>query len=252
MKRFVFIIFIVAFTTLSIKADTVPNVVVKFYDTMKHMSEVTNDSQAVDYRNEMMNCFMGKDQGGIFVPNDFKYWSDKKEPFLSSYSYATRFYKLSYEDKRVDLRDFVIRKTQYISEDENNEITKYIQRIVDKTLSDGKLTITFSDTLIVKNDKIVLFRNALFNQDESVDGNTLEILANTYYSNKEYYKAYHAYEQIVKNDPLNSNAYFQLAVLNSMGKGCKIDRKKANEYAERAYQLGHKEAKKLVYYLKQR
>lgn len=252
MKRFVFIILIVAFTTLNIKADTIPNIVVKFYDTMKNMSEVTNDSQAVEYRKEMMNCFKGIEFGGTWLPNDFKYWSNIKEPLLPSNSYTVQFYKLAYKEKRVNLTDFVIRKSQYISEDGNNEVTKYIQTIVEKTLSDGKLTKTFSDTLIVENNKIVLFRNALFNPEENVDINTLESLANTYFTNKEYYKAYQAYEQIVKNDPLNTNAYYQLAVLNNNGTGCKQDRKKAIEYAERAYQLGHKDAKQLIYYIIQR
>lgn len=253
MKKLVSVILFVAMASLFAMAVPHPAVVEKFYETMKDMCNASDESKAVAYRNDLMNCFLGRELSGIWVPNDFDIWGFKNEKMISANTYSTRFYQLAYKQKKIWISDCDIQKSQPISEAElkefKNKSSELIQTIVKKRLSDGKMTKAFSDTLIVKNGKIVVFRNAQYNGADNVDLDALRALAASYYSTKQYNKAYQTYEKIIKLDHENGNAYYRLAVLTYMGKGCKKDKKKAIALAEKSDRLRYPDAERAIYYM---
>lgn len=254
MKKLVLVISLVAIASLFAMAIPHPAVVEKFYETMKDMCNASDESKAVAYRNDLMNCFLGRELSGIWVPNDFDIWGFENEKMISANAYSARFYQLAYKQKKIWISDYDIQKSQLISEVElkefkNKSSSELIQTIVKKKLSDGKTTKAFSDTLIVKNGKIQVFRNALYNGEDNVDLDALRALAASYYSTKQYNKAYQTYEQIIQLDHENGNAYYRLAVLTYMGKGCKKDKKKAIALAEKSDSLRYPDAERAIYYM---
>lgn len=256
-KLFVIILF-VTFTSLDVLADQPPAVVEKYYNTMASMSEAQNDIEAVAYRKDLMYCFKGKEKGSIWVPNDFINWGYENElKKIPANTYFTRFYELCFKQKKLRMqKDYKILSSRNISEAELKELknknsNQYVQTVVLKTLSDGKITKTYSDTLLIDDGKIVAFKNAIYTEGNDVDIEALRALAASYYSTKQYDKAYQTYKQIINHDPQNSNAYYRLAILTYQGKGCEKDLKQAIKLAETAKSLRYTEDnKRLFYYLK--
>ena len=255
MIRSIIFTILMVMTSIVMMADPAPAVVERFYKTMEDMSAAPNESRAMDYRTELMNCFKGRESSGIWVPNDFDLWGYENEKMLTANAYSTRFYQLAYKQKKIRMTNYTIQKSHPISEVElrnfKNKSNGLIQTVVKKILSDGSTTKAFSDTLIVENGKIAVFRNALYNGEDNVDLEALRALAASYYSNKQYSKAYQTYERIIEHDPGNGNAYYRLAILTYMGKGCKHNRSKAIELAEKAYSLRYYDAERAIYYFKE-
>lgn len=228
----------------------VPTVVEQFYGTMKRMSEVHNDSYAYDFREKIKDCFRGKENSGIPVPNDFLYWGYAGENAPSN-QYANRFYELAYQKKIIRLENYSITSSEPISEvdlkrfrDQSNGLT---QTVVTKTFTDGKTRKTFSDTLLVERNEIVVFKNAI-SHDEGEDIDALRAIAASYYKEKRYYSAYKAYEKIIRIDPGNANAYYRLGIMNYYGKGCKYSKKRSLQYLEKSLSLGFGEKAQIAIY----
>ena len=254
MKSSLITFLLVTLTSLVINADPTPAVVDKFYSSMEAMSDAPNDIKAKSYLTEIMNCFKGREHSGIPVPNDFKLWGFEDEQHVTANIYSRRFYELAYKQKKVKMKTPSILNSQYVNEAElanfkNKKSNQYIQTIAKKTLTDGKVSKTYIDTLIVENEKIVIFKNNLYNDGENIDIEALRALAASYYSTRQYNKAFQTYERIIHHDPDNGNAYYRIAILTYMGKGCKKDRKKAIQYAEKAYRLRYLDAERLIYYI---
>ena len=120
---------------------SIPTVIEQFYGTMKQMSEVYNDSYAYDFREKIKDCFRGKEDSGIPVPNDFLYWGYAGENTPSN-QYANRFYELAYQKKILRLESYSIASSKPVSEVDlkryRNQASGLIQTVVTKTLTDGK------------------------------------------------------------------------------------------------------------------
>lgn len=228
----------------------VPTVIEQFYGTMKRMSEVYNDSYAYDFREKIKDCFLGKEDSGIPVPNDFLYWGYAGETAPSN-QYANRFYELAYQKKILRLENYSVESNNPVSEVDlkryRNQSSELTQTVVIKTFTDGKTRKTFSDTLLVERNEIVAFKNAISHDDgENVDA--LRAIAASYYTSKRYYSAYKTYEKIIKIDPNNANAYYRLGILNYFGKGCRYSKKKSLQYLEKSLGLGFGEKARIAIY----
>ena len=236
-------------------SPSTPAVVKTFYNSMIGLSCATNDSEAYDYRESIMKCFRGKENSGIPIPNDFYNWGYNKETKIPSNQYALRFEELSYKQKQLHL-EYSEGISLYISEVDlkqyKNQSSGLIQTVIKKTLSDGKISKTFSDTLIIERNEIVIFKNSIFN-DDGEDIESLRVLAASYYTSKKYYSAYKAYEKIIKIDPNNANAYYRLGLMTYWKQGCWFSTKEAHrkglEYAKKSRCLGFDKADTAIYYM---
>lgn len=230
--------------------NPVPAVVEQFYGTMKHMSEIDIDSSAYDSYEKIKKCFRGKENSGIPVPNDFLCWGYDGEKATSNV-YAKRFYELVYQKKTIWLENYDIASSEPVSEVDlkrfRNQSEGLTQTVVTKTLTDGKIRKTFSDTLLVEHNEIVVFKNAVSN-GEGEDIESLRALAASYYTTKRYYSAYRTYEKIISLDSQNANAYYRLGIMNYYGKGCKYSRKRSLQYLEKSLGLGFGEKASIAIY----
>lgn len=256
MRRLSFIVMLCVVQSLYMTkclAVSTPEVVTKFYDAIRGLSQASNDSEAARYTSAIKDCFLGKDDGGIPVPNDFYSW-EARETNITSNVYSFRARDMFYTKKKLKVPEYHIESSKYISEVElekyKNATSDLIQTIVRKTFSDGEISKTFSDTLIIEYGKIGVFNNTI--SDEDV--NALRALAARYYSSKLYYLAYKTYERIISVDPKNANAYYRLALLTYWRRGCnfsvKTAHKKGLEYAEKSKSLGFYKAETAIYYMK--
>ena len=262
MKRLLFLIGLTIFfkTLLFADSPSTPMVVEQLYSTLKKLSNTSNEIYAFDYREQIKDCFRGKEDSGIPVPNDFYEWGYKAHKSLPANQYANMFYELAYQKKSLKVEKYTIGSSKYVSEVELgkylNQNKVYIQTIVKKTFTDGtKKSRTFSDTLLVENGEVVQFRNAILDS-EVEDIEALRRLAASYYSSKLYYRAYKTYEKIISLDPANANAYYRLSLMTYWRQGCsyreKFATKKAIEYANKAKILGYDSQKTetVLYYYK--
>jgi tetratricopeptide (TPR) repeat protein len=235
-------------------AVSTPEVVTTFYQTLHKLSQATSDSQATYCQDVIQDCFLGRHEvSGINVPNDFYSWGYKAEKHIPSNVYSFRAYTLFYKDKKLKMSEYSIENSEYISEVDlekyKNKSKDLIQTVVKKTFTDGKISKTFSDTLIIEHGKISVFNNA-----DTENINALRALAARYYSSKQYFLAYQTYERILKIEPKNANAYYRLGLMTFWRQGCyyssKTAHKKGLEYAEKAKSLGYYKAETAIYYMK--
>ena len=163
-RKFIILIFFII-SSLGIMAEEVPSVIGKLYQTMQKMSEASDDIQAFEYRSMLLDCFKGYSEGGILSPNDFNEWGYDNELVINSNVYIHRFYELAYKKKVIRLTKYVIQNYQPILNEtlrvSNNELDEITQTVVKRTLSDGNKARTFTDTLIVRNEKIISFKNEI-------------------------------------------------------------------------------------------
>ncbi len=237
-----------------------PNVVSVFYRTLKQMSSASNDNQAYDYREIITNCFRGKEDNGINVPNDFYDWGYAKVKTMSSNSYAQLYEDFSYRQKRFRMDRYEIVKNQYRSEADfgkyKSQRCNIVQTVVRKTMTNGTKSKNISDTLITEGDQIVVFRNSLFSgksDKDEVDIEVLRVKAADYYSSGYYRLAYQAYIKIIELDPKNANAYYRLGVMTYYKKGCypRNARKESLKYLEKAKELKYGEkAEWAIYFVR--
>lgn len=227
-----------------------PAVVEQFYGTMMRMNDVHNDSNAYKFRERIKDCFRGKEDSGIPVSNDFVYWGYAGEKQTSN-QYANIFYELAYQKKILRLESYSITSSEVISEVDlkryRNQSDGLTQTVVKKTFSDGKTRKTFSDTLLVERNEIVVFRNtASYSIGEDIEA--LRAIAASYYTTKRYYSAYKTYEKILEIDPNNANAFYRLGIMHYYGKGCKYSKKRSLQYIERSLSLGFGEKASIAKY----
>lgn len=236
-----------------------PPVVERLYSTIKIISNATNEAQAREYKDIIINCFHGIEDGasGIPVPNDFLRWNNNTDKVLTAKTYANAIADLCYKQKKIKLSQYSIGNSRYLEEPEikrrNYEPGKYIETIVTKTFTDKKISITFQDTVIVEGNEITLLANSSYIHDYIVDVKTLSALAAQYYTQRSYIKAYRIYQKIISIDPDNANAYYRLGIMTYYQKGCrfpkkKMARKKGLEYLEKSEYLGF-DASATIYYL---
>lgn len=232
-----------------------PAVVERFYAIMDKMWKAGSDADAYDCRELLKDCFLGKEDSGIPVPNDFYSWGYTTHTVTTANQYANIYYELV-RRKSLRMEKYAIGRSQYVSEVElkpyRGQGNELIQTVVDKTFTDGRITRTFSDTLLVKRGEIVTIKNSMSTDDgENIDA--LRALAASYYTLKQYYRAYRIYEKIIRIDPENANAYYRLGLMTFWRQGCRLPRKEARrkglEYAERAYRLGFYKAETAIYYM---
>jgi tetratricopeptide (TPR) repeat protein len=234
-----------------------PPVVEQFYSTLEKIQNAVSDPSAYDYREIIKHCFRGKGASGINIPNDFYEWGYKINRSLTADQYANTLYELCYQKKSLRVEKCKIGDSQYISEvdlkQSVNLPSDLIQTVVMKTFTDGRVSKTFVDTLIVERNEIVVFKNAI-STDYNEDIETLRVLAASYYTLKYYYKAYDAYEKIIKIDPDNGNAYYRLGLMTFWQQGCWYSTRDAHrkglEYAEKSHSLGVEKAATAIYYMK--
>lgn len=147
MIRSLFFTLLIALTSMVVMADPAPAVVERFYKTMEVMPAAPNESRAMDYRTELMNCFKGRESSGIWVPNDFDMWGYENEKMLTANAYSTRFYQLAYKQKIIRMTDYKIQKSHPISEVElknfKNQSSGLIQTVVKKCYQTVKLQKPF-------------------------------------------------------------------------------------------------------------
>ena len=237
-------------------APATPAVVERFYAIMDKMWKAGSDVDAFDYREHLKDCFRGKRDSGIPVPNDFYSWRYTADTETTANQYANMYYELAYRKKAIRMEKYAIGSSQYVSEVDlrqyRSQSNGLIQTVVDKTFTDGRITRTFSDTLIVERGEIVVFKNSM-STDDGEDIDALRVLAASYYTLKQYYSAYRIYEKIIRIDPENANAYYRLGLMTFWRQGCRLPRKEARrkglEYAERAYRLGFYKAETAIYYM---
>lgn len=251
MSRTLITFFLLSIPTLSFAlTGSVPAVIEQLYGKMKKMSDAHDDSCAYDIREEIKDCFRGKEDSGIPVPNDFLFWGYGGEKTPSN-QYANRFYELAYQKKTLRLENYSIASSKPVSEVDlrryRNQSNGLTQTVVKKIFTDGKVRKTFSDTLIVERNEIVVFKNAI-SHDDGEDADALRALAASYYTSKLYYRAYTTYEKIVRIYPDNANAYYRLGILNYYGKGCKYSKKKSLQYLEKSLSLGYGEKARIAIY----
>ncbi len=246
-------------------APSTPSVVETYYRSVQAMSDAQNESDAYNYRTTMQNCFIGTDNRGINVPNDFYNWGYNDVRRIPSNTYAIRLQDLCYNTREVRLKQYNIVGNSYVSEVDLREsrTRDYIQTIVSKTFSHNGKTETITDTVLVEKDKIVQISNRISSGGETdeVDISVLRAKAAAYYTSKRYKEAYMAYERIISLDPNNANAYYRLGLMTFWRQGCKLShkeaRRKAIEYERKAYCLGSeyddqsicKKADKALYYM---
>ena len=87
---------IVLMTSMTYNIPT-PAVVMRLYNTIETITKATSESQAQDYKDIIIHCFHGIEDGnsGINVPNDFLVWSnDTTKKILTAKIYAEAIKKL--------------------------------------------------------------------------------------------------------------------------------------------------------------
>ena len=226
-----------------------PSVVTRLYSAIATISKANNAAQARDYKDVIIHCFHGIEDGksGIPVPNDFLRWNDDTAKVLTAKTYANAIEELCYEQKRIRLSDYSIGKSHYLTEPEIKKRKYkpgiYIETIVTKTFTGNRISQTFQDTVIVEGEEITLLANSSYTRDRIEDVKTLNALAAHYYTQKSYYRAYETYQKIIKIDPENANAYYRLGIMTYYQKGCtfpkkRMARKKGIEYIEKSQDLG--------------
>ena len=236
-----------------------PAVVTRLYSTIATISKAANAAQARDYKDIIIHCFHGIEDGksGIPVPNDFLRWNEDTAKVLTAKTYANAIEKLCYTQKIIRLSEHSIGNSHYLSEPERIKRKykpgKYIETIVTKTFTDSRISLTFQDTVIVENGKITLLANSSYTRDRIEDVKTLSALAAHYYTRKSYYNAYKTYQKIIRIDPENANAYYRLGIMTYYQKGCsfpkkRMARKKGIEYIEKSQDLGFDAAATLYYF----
>lgn len=236
-----------------------PAVVTRLYNTIATISKANSAAQARDYKDIIIHCFHGIEDGksGIPVPNDFLSWSNDTTKILTAKNYANAIEKLCYEQKIIRLSNFSIGKSHYLTEPEIRKRKYkpgiYIETIVTKTFTDNRISQTYQDTLIVEEEEITLLANSSYTRDRIEDVKTLRALAAHYYTQKSYYRAYEIYQKIIRIDPSNANAYYRLGIMTYYQKGCnfpkkRLARKKGIEYIEKSQDLGFDAAATLYYF----
>lgn len=236
-----------------------PSVVTRLYSAIATISKANNAAQARDYKDVIIHCFHGIEDGksGIPVPNDFLRWNDDTAKVLTAKTYANAIEELCYEQKRIRLSDYSIGKSHYLTEPEIKKRKYkpgiYIETIVTKTFTGNRISQTFQDTVIVEGEEITLLANSSYTRDRIEDVKTLNALAAHYYTQKSYYRAYETYQKIIKIDPENANAYYRLGIMTYYQKGCtfpkkRMARKKGIEYIEKSQDLGFDAAATLYYF----
>ena len=258
VKCLCLIVFLMAQTACFAADPAPPNIVIQFYDTMVRLSNATSDADAFDCRERLKDCFRGKEASGIPVPNDFYDWGYVTDGKTTANQYANTFYDLFYQRHKLKmLGKYKVIKSSYVSEVDlkryRNQSSGLIQTVVTKTFTDGKMNKTFSDTLIVERNEIVIFKNSSFTGDDGEDIESLRALAASYYTSKRYYSAYRIYEKILRIDPDNANAYYRLGLMTFWRQGCWFSLKEAHrrgrEYVEKSHNLGFYKAKTAIYYM---
>lgn len=263
-KRKWLLVYLLACYPLVVPAisPSTPAVVGLFYGTLNKITKADNDSIAFYFREQLKNCFRGnkKDNSGITVPNDFFDWGFGKSKITTAFQYANTFYELSYKKKNLRVEGVSIQQSEYLNEADikkyrNQNNSGLIRTVVKKTFTNGSLSRTFSDTLIIERNEIVIFTNTI-SIDVGEDVEALRILAASYYTSKRYYDAYRTYQKIIKIDSKNANAYYRLGIMTYYTEGCWFSEREATrkgiEYVKKAQDLGfnYDKTKKTIYYMK--
>lgn len=239
-----------------------PSVVTRFYKTMEQIGEASSDAQAFEYVNILKDCFY---DGRMSVPNDFYSFGfkeginkDGSKIYLNIYS--DRYKNLSYEKKALSI-NYKVGNSTYVSEVDlkqhlkQNQSPEFVRTVISKTFYYNAKPSSFSDTIVVYNNKIVAFVNGINTGASSENIETLRALAASYYSSKRYFDAYRTYEKIIKIDPRNANAYYRIGVMTYYREGCYISskkeaHKKGISYVEKAQSLGFYKAETALFYMK--
>ncbi len=242
------LLFSALFTFLGANAQTttVPTAVSIFYNGITAMYSASNSSTLGQIEMEMRNCFYGKENSGINMPNDFRFFENDKTnsvnqiTILTSNNYVNKLSSYMYPEKRLEPNVSVStysREVGSLPNFSNGKMTTqkaYVETIVQKTYSIGQISKTFMDTVYthVAYNKIMLVVNG--NGISTINPDALRVEAAKYYMEKNYKKAYEVLLKIVDLDRTDGDSYYRLALMTYYGRGCKRSRKDGERYLDLA------------------
>ncbi len=220
----------------------VPLSVKQFYGGMEEMATGLPAGLAGELTTKMTECFVGNDNSGINVPNDFKHIeidahkASHNNVTLTSNNYVDKLYEYVYENRKltpnVKISSYSRKSGMLPTFDKKRMSAEdaFIETIVNKTfsyLSNGDLVVKeFTDTVythIIQN-KICAIVNGMENFEDN-DLDILRVKAAQAYQAKRYEDAYLLFKRIAELDLNDAEPYYRLALMTYYGKGCRRNKK---------------------------
>ena len=237
---------------MSAMAVVTPDAVNVFYRGMKTLAETRDANAAAATELEMQHCFMGQDNSGLNLPNDFRFFDVDKESLshrdsiLTSNNYVGKLRRFLNEERCMKVTfDGMVknelggRVPDMQQRGERSQAVAYVVSFVNKTYTTGAFKKSFNDTVYTYNSSGKI--GAIFNgagRDAKVDVNLLKINAAKAYEQERYYDAYRFYEQIIAAAPRDAESFYYIGLMTYWGQGCKKNKKKAIEYVKTARSRG--------------
>lgn len=256
---FAIILYIVNTELCLAAAAPTPSIVNQFYNSMLKLQNASNDADAEDLKYNMMYCFKHNQDSGINLPNDFWEFGYTDAKVVASNAYAYRCWKSIYSTtNKIKIVVKISPQSEYAREADlkiyKEENEPYIETHVVKTFTLGDRTVTFNDTILSKNNLIEQMRNSFSSGRETTNIEQLQALAASYFSAGKHKRAFEVYQQILRIDATNANAFYRLGILSFWHtKDCGLDkskgRTKGKEYMLIAKKLNFPRAEQVHYYM---
>lgn len=224
-----------------------PTAVTTFYNGIMLMYSAQDVSQIGKLEMDMRNCFYGKDNSGMNLPNDFRFFDFDKGStshgltVLTSNNYVSKLSSYVFPQKQFEPSVSVSsysKKVGTLPTFSNGKMSSqdaYVETIVQKKFSDAHQSKTFMDTVYthIAYNKIIMIVNGNGNTNY-VDPEKLRLEASRAYMSKNYTKAYSLLLKIIEVDKQDGDTYYRLALMTYYGKGCKGSRKEGQRYLDLA------------------
>lgn len=230
-----------------------PIAVKTFYTGMEQLGSAANDNRACEIEMAMKECFIGAENSGINLPNDFQHFSYDKNTIshdfktLTSNNYVNKLKEYIYTCGKMTVQTTIGETIDYgsLPRFKSGKLSMAdvcIATVIKKDYAIGNDKMSFIDTVItaISSGKISEIRNGAV---AAHDVNSLRNSAAKAYRMGLYYKAYSFYEQIIKiaeqdanNHSNYSDDYYRIGLMTYFKKGYdgRDAKDKGLEYLSRA------------------
>lgn len=236
---------IVSGTTANAQGVATPSAVQTFYNGILSMDAGVTPARLGELEMDMRGCFFGKENSGMNLPNDFRFFDCDRETashmleVLTSNNYVGKlsaYIPAGELEPRISVSS-MSRMVGKLPDFLNGSMATgnaYVETIVRKQYSDAHTMRDFVDTVYthVAYNKIMCIVNG--NGTNAVNPSRLRVEAAHAYGEKDYAKAYNLLLRIVSLDRRDGDSYYRLALMTYYGRGCKRSRKLALDYLRMA------------------
>lgn len=243
------------------------DIITSFYDNLKVLAH-GEEGDASYLAGESCIHMAASSEAGLYFPNEFKQFgimgSHEEESLICS-SYISQFKRMA-ASRHLQF-SYQIKMTIPFYEAEwkkTDDEASFVYCIVEKRYGPTVYNGIIRDTVLINGDRKIIgirnfaggeaytgYHNQIIVSNNSsgqvipnkVNLENLHFSAARYYNQKKYAEAYKTYQDILKYDSSNANAYYRLALMSYRRQGCKQYTKKhtdelAMTYIKKAFDNG--------------